>query len=60
MRTQHEVQQSSREKLKELRRSARKLQPVVKGTTEERKSAALKGYKAWADLRDRANKRASR
>ena len=56
MSIQHRVRESSREKLQELRRSARKFQPVTKGTPEERGRAAVKGYNAWADLREEVNK----
>lgn len=52
--------QSAREKLRELRESARELKSPTRGTLKERKAAAMKGYRDWSDLRDQANKQGTR
>jgi hypothetical protein len=60
MRNSCDTTDNVREKLAELRRAARKLRPAVKGSDSKRKAAAMKGYEAWADTRERANLRGSR
>lgn len=52
---QLEVKHDVREKLAELRRVARRLQPEVRGTVAERKAAATKGYRDWEPAKKRAN-----
>jgi isopentenyl phosphate kinase len=54
MRNSCDVTDGIREKLAELRRAARTLKPVESGSAAERKIAAVKGYKSWADTRERA------
>ena len=60
MRDACDVKVNTREKLVELRLAARTLRPETKGSDADRKAAAVKGYKTWADTRERANARASR
>jgi len=60
MRATIQERQDARKKLKELRRSARDFKPTVLGTVKERKSAALKGYRDWSDLREQADKLGTR
>jgi hypothetical protein len=60
MQTPCDAKPDIRERLAELRRAARTLKPTVKGSEDDRKAAAVKGYRTWADTRARANKKATR
>lgn len=55
-----EIRETTREKLAELRRKVRNLKPETRGSENQRRAAAVKGYGTWADTRERAIKKGTR